>query len=142
MTRMQWAAWVVAVFAMHFIWEISQAKWFISMTGMPFWQATYVCFRATLGDLVITALAFGAAAAVARRIEWPRKRAIIPCLVFVTTGILITAGFEVFALRTGRWNYGPGMPTVFGIGALPLAQWIVIPLLEVPLFRWLWRVSR
>ena len=67
-----------------------------------------------------------AAAAVARRLEWPLQKGISPTLVFLATGLLITVGFEVFALRTGRWSYGSDMPTLFGIGALPLAQWILI----------------
>lgn len=136
---MRWAAWVVAVFSLQFVWEMFQAKWFVGMSDLPFWEATYVCSRATLGDLVITAIAFGAAAAAARRLEWPLTRQLIPSLVFLSTGLLITVGFEVFALKSGRWSYEPDMPTLFGIGALPLAQWIVIPLLEIPLFRWLWR---
>ena len=60
-------------------------------------------------------------------------------VVFVTTGLVITIGFEKFALATSRWEYAPEMPTLFGVGISPIAQWIVIPLVELALFRRVWR---
>jgi hypothetical protein len=31
------------------------------------------------------------------------------------------------------WGYGPGMPTIFGLGLTPLLQWIVLPPLALRL---------
>lgn len=136
---MRWMAWLLVAFALHFTWEMYQAKWFASMTGLPFWTATFLCLRATLGDLVITIVAFAAAAGTARVLMWPLRLRVVPMLVFLATGMAITIGYEIFALRSGRWTYAEDMPTVFGIGLLPILQWSLIPPIEVALFRLLWR---
>lgn len=138
MTR--WLAWLSATFALHFIWEMWQAKWFASMTGLPFWTATGICLRASAGDLAITLVAFAVAAGISGALLWPVTEPIrAPAIAFVAVGLTITIAIEIIALRTGRWTYDPSMPTLFGIGLLPLAQWSILPLLEVALFRVIWR---
>ncbi|HVS30682.1 MAG TPA: hypothetical protein VMS98_04420 [Thermoanaerobaculia bacterium] len=136
---MRWLAWTAVTFAMHFVWEMSQAKWFVGMAELPFWTGTFLCLRASLGDIVITAVAFVSAAAASRTLLWPRLRRTLPFTMFMLVGLIITIAYEVFALRTGRWSYGPEMPTLFGIGLLPLLQWTIIPPIEVVIFRALWR---
>jgi len=53
----------------------------------------------------------------------------------VIIGIGITAGYEVLAVSTGKWRYAETMPTLFGIGVLPLLQWLLLPIIEVMLFQ-------
>ncbi len=119
-----------------------QAKWFASMHGLPPIRATLLCFRAALGDLVITAIGFAVAALVARAVTWPaERRRVIPVAVFVAVGLAITIGYEVFALSTARWSYGATMPTLFGIGVLPLLQWLLLPITEVWLYRAIFRCA-
>lgn len=135
----RWMAVIFVTFALHFAWEMAQGGLFLPMQSMPFWQATRLCLRATAGDLLITALAFPAAA-MAGGLHWPLiRRRISPALIFLSAGILITIGFEIYALSTGRWAYAEQMPVIFGIGLTPLLQWIVIPLLEIAAFRVIWR---
>ena len=94
---------------------------------------------ATAGDLVITAIAFSAAA-IAGGLHWPLiLRRFGPGLIFLTAGILLTIGYEIYALSAGRWAYDERMPVIFGIGLTPLLQWIVIPPLEIAAFRLIWR---
>jgi len=132
----RWATFAALVFALHFAWEMMQAKWFASMKELPVWRAAFLCARATLGDLLITAIAFGVAALVGKSVKWPAgPRVIIAAIAFVIIGIAITVGYEVFALSTGRGRYDDTIPTIFGIGALPLLQWLLLPLIEVMLFR-------
>ena len=136
---MRWASWISLVFAMHFGWEMAQARWFSSMDALPFWTATLVCLRATVGDLAITFLAFFAAAGVAKSIFWPiRHLSAGPVVVFLAVGLAVTIVVEIYALRTDRWSYADEMPMLFGIGVLPLAQWIILPLAAVALFRLIW----
>jgi len=52
-------------------------------------------------------------------------------VAFLLTGVLLAALYERWALATGRWAYDAHMPVVFGIGASPLAQWVVLPSLEL-----------
>ncbi|HXI13497.1 MAG TPA: hypothetical protein VNM92_12765 [Thermoanaerobaculia bacterium] len=139
-SRMRWGAFVLLVAVMHFAWELAHSPLFASMQGLPVLSATLLCARATLGDLVITAFAFVLAAVAARSFHWPaKKRLASAAAVFVLIGIAVTAGYEIFAIRTGRWQYSESMPTIFGIGLSPLLQWLLLPLVEIAAFRFLWR---
>ena len=137
---MRWFTSLLLVLALHFGWEMMQARWFVNMHGMPPLRATFWCFRAALGDVVITAIAFSVAALTARSAAWPaRQRVLVPAAVFVAAALPIVIGYELFAISTGRWQYDPSMPTIFGIGALPLLQWLLLPIVEVWIFRLLFR---
>ena len=138
----RWTTFALLVFALHFGWEMAQAGWFASMKGLPFWRATLLCLRATAGDFFITAIAFVVGALIAGSAFWPlRPRAGIAAAAFIVIGLAITAAYEVYAIAAGRWRYDVSMPTTFGIGMLPLLQWLVIPVTELFLFRRLWRHS-
>lgn len=139
---MRWLAWLAATFMLHLGWELSQARWFATMSGLPFRQGLWICIRASLGDVVITLIAFAAAAAVARGLHWPLALHAAPLVTYMAAGVAITAAYEIFALRTGRWEYAAQMPTLFGIGALPLLQWTIIPPLGLLIFRTMWRNRR
>jgi len=135
-TRKRWLAFGALVFALNFAWEMSQASWFASMRGMPFWPATYLCARAALGDLVIAAISFAAAATLARSVTWPvQHRVVFSSGAFILVGLAIVVVYELVALRTGMWRYAETMPTLFGIGTLPTLQWLALPICEVVLFR-------
>lgn len=139
---MRWASWISVVFAIHFGWEMAQARWFSSMAELAFWTGTLVCLRATVGDLAITLVAFFAAAVVAKNVVWPIGHlAAGPVVVFLAVGLAVTVAVEIVALRTDRWAYADEMPTLFGIGVLPLAQWIILPLVALALFRLIWSVG-
>src|SRR6266545_7125692 len=106
----RWIAFLLLVVALNFAWEMLQAKWFASMHGLALLPATLLCFRAALGDLAITAIAFALAALVAKSATWPAKRLfVMPATVFVAVSIAITIAYEVFALSTGRWQYAETM---------------------------------
>ena len=137
MTRgRRWLAAASFVFAMNFGWEMAQGGLYAGMNEMSFRAATLLCLLATMGDVVIVAIAYGVAMAVARRVEWfAGARTLSASVAFVSTGLVITVVYERWALSTGRWQYGPGMPVIFGIGATPLLQWIVLPLLFTVFFR-------
>lgn len=64
------------------------------------------CLRAAVGD---AALIFTAGAA-ASLLAWRHPTAFWPALI---VGLLALAALiEVAALATGRWQYGPPMPTI------------------------------
>lgn len=133
---------VLLTLTLHFAWEVAQSSLFLPMRSLPFWPAILLCARAAAGDLVITAIAF-AAAAMSGAMHWPlRQRRRYPALIFLTIGILITIGYEIYALSAGLWAYAAQMPQLLGIGLTPLLQWIVIPLLEIAAFRVIWRRAR
>ena len=60
-------------------------------------------------------------------------------IAFLVIGLVITIVFEILATGPlNRWEYGELMPTVpvIGVGAAPVAQWVILPLLQ------LWFVKR
>lgn len=135
----RWVVFTAAVLILHYLWEMAQGGLFVGMKEQPFAQAAMRCFKAALGDLVITAIAFASTALAVRRTHWPLVKSFVAPAVFILTGLVITIGFERFALATARWVYAPEMPTLFGVGISPIMQWVVIPLIELPLFRTIWR---
>jgi hypothetical protein len=49
-------------------------------------------------------------------------------LVFIGCGFIYTVWSEWFNTRvTGSWTYSPSMPLIFGVGASPLFQWLLVP---------------
>jgi len=132
----RWITFTLLLFVMNFAWEMLQANLFSSMRGLPILRATLLCLRASAGDLLITAVAFTIAALVARSPTWPvGRRIFIPATIFLIVAMTIVIAYELFALSTARWKYDAAMPTVFGIGLLPLMQWLVLPIVELWTFR-------
>ena len=125
----------VVAFALHFAWEMGHAKWFATMSELPFWTATAWCARAALWDVAISAGAYLAAAVVARNARWIRQRSALSLAVYIAFGLAVTVAIERWALAVGRWRYAATMPTIVGVGLSPLLQWIVVPLLIVAVAR-------
>ncbi len=139
----RWGLFAACVAVFHFGWEMSQAAFFSSMKGLPGWTATRLCLRATLGDAAITALAFLVAALLDRTPLWPLlSKPRLGLAAFLLVGLTITIAIEIWATRHQRWSYDVTMPTLFGLGLLPVAQWIIVPVLELIVFRRLWRAHR
>jgi hypothetical protein len=117
---------------LNFAWEILQAPLYAGMAGLPHAQVTKACLQATLCDMVIMLLAYGAVAVFARRRRWV-VAASGWLAWFVAIGVSITAAIEWLATRghwVGSWNYLPLLPGT-GIGLAPLLQWVLLPLLTV-----------
>lgn len=124
----QWLIAAAATFVLHYAWEMGQAPWFRELAGLPFSAHLVRCWVATLGDMVIAAGAYAVASLLFRRPRWPfLRRWYGPALVWIASGLAVTIGFEHWALSVGRWSYTEAMPTIAGIGFLPLLQWIVVP---------------
>ncbi len=115
---------------------MAQAKWFASMRGLDFWFATWLCARASIADLFLTLLIYAFVAVVLRGRLWFCGRHVIPgTALFLVMAWIVTAAIELWALRTGRWEYASSMATVAGIGIAPLLQWTLIPLALIALAR-------
>ena len=118
---------LLAVYAMHFAWEMAHASLFAPMDRLPFWQATAWCARAAGWDVLISVAAYSAAALAARRRLWIHHPRRWHYAVYFAIGLAITVAIEQWAISAGRWQYREAMPTIADIGLTPLLQWIVIP---------------
>lgn len=97
---------------------------------MDHMSAVRICTQASLGDGVISLLAFWSAAAVVRSRRWFIALTSKPLLTYFAVGIVITVVMEWLA--TGpldRWQYAAAMPQLpmLGTGLLPLLQWTLLP---------------
>lgn len=125
------AIFILFMFLLHFSWEILQAPLFARMPVMSHWQGTLICLKATFGDVGIALASFAVAALWQRDSRWflsPTNGALAG---YLATGVLITIAFEWHAVYwAGRWSYSALMPIVpvLRVGAAPVLQWIVIPL--------------
>jgi membrane protease YdiL (CAAX protease family) len=137
----RWLTFALTTAALHFVWEMAQAGRFASMASLSFWRATRLCARATVGDVVITAIAFAIAAAAARSFHWPAEKgqSLLPFAIFIVSGLAVTVAYEIHAIAVGQWSYAETMPTIASVGVLPILQWLVIPIAELAVFRILWR---
>lgn len=80
----------------------------------------------------ITLVAYAAASAIGTR-QWLRQPSVTSFTVYLGLGVLITIGLEFLNVQVlHRWSYATTMPVVAGIGALPIAQWLILP----PLILW------
>ncbi|MCI0539425.1 MAG: hypothetical protein L0Z50_29805 [Verrucomicrobiales bacterium] len=67
---------------------------------------------------------------------WFERNSLLPASLFVASGLAYTVWSEWHNTRIVQtWAYTPSMPTVYGVGLSPIAQWLVIPSLLVLLLR-------
>ena len=125
-----------AAFLIHFVWEMWQIPFFSGMSEANHWSAVIQCSLATLGDGVITLIAYGSSAIVTRNAYWLYNRTSRNWTVYLATGLLITVFLEYLATDVyGRWQYSDAMPIIpiLNVGLTPLLQWLALP----PLALWL-----
>lgn len=129
-TRKQLAVFLIALslvsFPLHWVWEWVQCKpYFVHSASPPTLTAMLI---ATLGDVVLTLLAYGAVS-IRHGASWP-FHPWSPGVWSLLLGValLMSIGFEAYALHTGRWAYTDAAPRVPGtpISALPVAQLLIL----------------
>jgi hypothetical protein len=108
--------------ALNFLWEMAQAPLYAPMGTS--WQATWRCFRASLGDGVLVLLVWMAGAMMFRSSAWFVHSSKARLTFASGVGLGLAVVVEVWGLQTQRWSYDSRMPLVPGtaIGLVPLAQ--------------------
>ena len=115
----------------NFLWELAQSPAYSDWCrGWSYLLRTRL--HCTAGDGLILLGAFWGTSLVFRDRAWiagPRKS---PLALFLALGLAYTVWSEWLNVSIrSAWGYSVEMPLLFGIGVLPLAQWLVIPLLVV-----------
>lgn len=126
-------------FLVAFLWEMLQMP-FYKMDGMTIWEVTNSCALASFGDAGIMV----AAAWIANRITggglWDSRLNSTAVGIFLTIGLTATVAIEWLALRSAwGWQYSEAMPTISGVGLVPLAMWICVPIISLVLAK---RIAR
>ena len=123
-------------FGAHFVWEFLHAPLYRGLAEGSHVDRIRCCLLATLGDVVIALVAYGAIALVMRDRFWlaPSRGSRGAELGYVTLGVAITVAMELLSVAVWRrWAYTDAMPTIGGVGLSPLLQWLAAP----PLVLWL-----
>ncbi|MEL1249653.1 hypothetical protein [Aurantiacibacter gilvus] len=118
-------------FLVAFLWEMLQMPFYV-MDGMTAWAVTKSCALASFGDAGIMV----GAAWIANRTTggrlWKKRSDWGPVAIFLAIGLMVTAAVEWLALRADwGWQYADTMPTIAGIGLVPLAMWVCVPLFSI-----------
>lgn len=125
-----WIALALTSLSLNFVWEMLQAPLFEGMRTMPRWAAARLCAQASIGDVVITLVAYGSVAIIAGSRTWIVDLRVRRVVGYLVVGLVLTVALECLNVYVlGRWAYAPRMPLVWGIGLAPIAQWLIVPLL-------------
>lgn len=125
-------------FLVHFVWEMWQLPYYEGIAGISHVEAVRGCTQASLGDGLISVIAFWAAAALTGTRHWYLNLRPGAFLTYLAVGVAITILMEWLA--TGaleRWHYDAAMPRLplLGTGLLPVLQWLLLPPLTLALMR-------
>ena len=130
------AWWAALSLLFELAWESAHVRLYTIWGDPDRGYVAWSVLHCTLGDLVIGGVAYGLAACLLRRIDWPISRPWWGAGIIIVLTTLYTVWSEwnnVYRLRS--WAYASQMPTVFGIGLSPLLQWLLLPPLIVVMMR-------
>lgn len=126
------AAWTGFALVLNLAWEIAQLPLYNLFSSGTLQENAFAIVHCTLGDVLIAASCYVAAAAATHRSDWPVTRPLLGGAVAVLAGLGYTAASEWWNVHySGNWSYAPAMPLLLGIGLAPLLQWLVIPALGI-----------
>lgn len=128
------------VAALSLAWEMAQLPFYtLWRDGTPGGIA-FAVLPCTAGDVLIAAVALGAALLLLGNPDWPG----IGFARVLMAATALGAGYTVWSewLNTAArasWAYAETMPALppFGTGLLPVLQWLLLPPLGLVLARWL-----
>lgn len=113
-------------FSVHLAWEWIQCQPFFVHRAAPPTLASMMI--ATLGDVMLTLIAYGGVAAI-HGVSWPlRAWTAGVWLTLLSFALILSVVVETYALQTGRWAYTDAAALLFGspVSVLPVAQLLVL----------------
>ncbi|NNE46292.1 MAG: hypothetical protein HKN37_06500 [Rhodothermales bacterium] len=122
-------------FGLNAVWEFAQSAFYVDHANG--WRyVVWSRFHCTVGDVLILLGAFLVTAAISRSRRWPVDRGNAVAAVFIGVGLAYTIWSEWFNTTIREsWAYAAAMPLVFGVGLLPLLQWLAVPTLLIWILR-------
>ena len=121
---------------LNYAWERAQA-WLYEGVGYG-WSGWIICFKAALGDVLMVWFVLLTISAAARRLLWLRQPRWLAAGILL--GAIVAIAFELYSMATQRWAYSEWMPTVGGVGVLPVLQMMFLPVASYWLAdRWITR---
>lgn len=114
--------------SVNLVWEVLQLPLYTLWNeGTPS-AIGFAVVHCTVGDVLIAAFSVTTAVILVGSKKWPRERFLPVELLAVTFGVSYTVFSEWNnTVVTRAWSYSDLMPTIWGIGLSPLAQWFIVP---------------
>jgi hypothetical protein len=134
-TRLWWGVpelqLVVIGFGLSVLWEFFQSPFYTDTFAATWGAIVFNRLHCAGGDALILLTAFWLVSLRWGR-GWMDAGGWAPVGAFLVIGVAYTTYSEYFNVHlVARWAYSQWMPTVAGIGLVPLLQWIVVPILSV-----------
>ena len=113
------------------LWEFLQSPFYTDTFEASWGAIVFNRLHCAGGDVLILLAAFWLVSLRWGR-RWMDAGGWTPVGAFLVIGTAYTTYSEHFNVYlVERWAYSPWMPTVGGIGLVPLLQWVVVPVLSV-----------
>ena len=120
---------------MFLTWEFLQSPFYTDTFTDSWTRVIYNRVHCTGGDMIILLGAFWLVSLIWGR-SWIKRRAVAPEVLFIASGLLYTIFSEYRNVYLAHsWAYSTWMPTIAGIGLVPVMQWLLIPRLIIRLLR-------
>lgn len=117
------------------VWEFGHSVLYLDH-ARTLWYVIWSRVHCSLGDVLILLGAFWWTSLWFRTRFWFVQNRRSAIALFLLSGFAYTFWSEWYNTRVAHtWAYAPGMPTIFGIGLSPLAQWLIVPALLVLVLR-------
>lgn len=129
------AVFFIAALVLNWIWEMGQMFAYIGMRDQPLVELVLFCTSASIGDAVLTLLAYGLGTLFTRSLSWGIRGGWKGYLTLAICGTVFALVIEWIAKALGYWTYSERMPIVplVKVGLLPLLQLTIL----VPAALWL-----
>ena len=113
----------VVAFLLNWVWEISQMSFYIE-SGDSWGEKFLGCTLATVGDAVLTLLAYGIGALFTQNSRWGIGGGWKVYLTLAISGAGFAVIIEWIARAFGHWSYNDRMPIIplIEVGLLPFLQ--------------------
>ncbi|PIW54087.1 MAG: hypothetical protein COW16_12635 [Sphingomonadales bacterium CG12_big_fil_rev_8_21_14_0_65_65_10] len=124
-------------FLAAFLWEMWQMP-FYATAGLTVAEAVRGCSLGSLGDSGLMVLAYSVGSIATGNRHWVRQWTPTALAAYLGTGLLATIVVEMIVEgRAWGWHYAPLMPRepLTGVGLVPIAMWIAVPLFTLWLSR-------
>lgn len=117
------------------VWEFLQSPLYTD-SARGFVYVLWTRLHCTAGDALILLGAFWGTSIVFRGRRWWARPRWGAALLFLLLGLAYTVWSELYNTGVrGSWEYAAAMPRLFGLGAAPLLQWVLLPPLLLALVR-------
>ena len=104
---------------LNIIWEFSHHFLYVDLSGIPKYSHLII---ASFADMLIILGIFAIVSLKNKNLNWIKNPSKLDYLMVVFLGLIIAIFIEMINLNLGRWEYTMAMPTLFGIGIIPLIQ--------------------